>query len=198
MLVFGHLGITLGAAVLLDGALSRSLPSCDVPANPGGRETRPVKPSLLSRIDLRLLLIGSLLPDIVDKPIGTVLFRSTFENGRIFCHSLLFMLMMALAGFLVYRHYRKTWLLALSFGTLAHLVLDYMWRQPRTLLWPFYGLTFEKQNLTDLPEEILHGLYTAPSLYVPEIISAVILIGFAIVLWRRREWRAFVKSGHIL
>ena len=85
MLVFGHLGITLGAAVLLDGALSRSLPSCDVPANPGGRETRPVKPSLLSRIDLRLLLIGSLLPDIVDKPIGTVLFRSTFENGRIFC-----------------------------------------------------------------------------------------------------------------
>ncbi|MBA7692845.1 hypothetical protein ES703_101414 [subsurface metagenome] len=79
MLIFGHVGITLGAAVFLNGALTKSYSLCA-----GGRASGLA--SLGNRIDIRLLLLGSLLPDIIDKPIGQFFFRDTFSNGRIFCH----------------------------------------------------------------------------------------------------------------
>ena len=71
MLIFGHAGITLGAATLLTGALSSSRFSQKVPAaNPSPGDKVSWFTYLGSYIDIRLLLIGSLLPDIVDKPIG--------------------------------------------------------------------------------------------------------------------------------
>jgi len=63
MLIFGHAGITLGATALLNGALTKSYSLCA-----GGRASWLA--SLGNRIDIRLLLLGSLLPDIIDKPAG--------------------------------------------------------------------------------------------------------------------------------
>lgn len=103
--------------------------------------------SLGNSIDMRLLLVGSLLPDIIDKPVGMFFFRDSLSNGRIFCHTLLFLILVTVAGLYFYRRYSKTWLLAFSFGTLTHLVFDQMWRTPQTLFWPLFGLPFERADI---------------------------------------------------
>ena len=189
----GHMGITLGAAAVLNGAVCKvySLSTQPTQRTP---QTRQTKPYLLFRIDLRLLLIGSLLPDIIDKPVGWLF----LSNGRIFCHTFLFMVFVSLGGFYLYRRYRKNWLLAVSFGTLMHLVLDQMWLHSRTLLWPLYGFTFEKIDPAHFVEDTLDGLRTNPAVYVPEIIGAGILICFVWMMVQRRMMFAFIRDGKVV
>ena len=214
MLIFGHVGITLGAAVTLNGTLSKSYPLTTkenkikeppqasselVPAQNRTSDSRASwLASLANSIDIRLLLLGSLLPDIIDKPIGQFFFRDTLSNGRIFCHTLLFLILITLAGLYLYRSCGKAWLLVLSFGTFTHLILDQMWLEPRTILWPLYGFAFEKIDLTDWTENIFHALRTNPGVYVPEIVGAVILIWFTLVLVRDRKIRTFIKKGQVV
>ena len=213
MLVFGHTGITLGAAAVLAGIVnSGRLPEAaeNQATDSPPRSSRPIPAlnnfprdkvswftSLGSYIDIRLLLIGSLLPDIIDKPIGQFFFKETFSNGRIFCHTLLFLIIITLTGLYLYRRRSTTWLLVLSFGTFTHLVCDLMWRSPRTLLWPIYGLAFERLDLIDWMPRMLHMLVTYPKVYVPELVGAVILIWFAVGLVRGRKAFAFVKYGQV-
>lgn len=194
MFLLGHMGITLGAAVLLDAALSKSH-SISTQSNQQLQYNQQTKPSLLSRIDLRILLVGSLLPDIIDKPVGDVFFQDTFSNGRIFCHTLLFLALITLAGFYLYRNYGRAWPLVLSFGTFIHLILDQIWVEPSTLLWPFYGFAFEKIEQTHMLDYWFREMHTAPSVYVPEIIGAVILGWFCLGLARKRKVHAFIRKG---
>ncbi len=211
MLILGHVGFTLGAAVLLDRVISKSPPyfairdkevkhnrssSESVAAqagNPG--TTSSAFASLANHIDIRILLIGALLPDIIDKPVGHYFFRDTFSTGRIYCHTLLFAVILLLAGLYLYTSRKKLWLLVLSFGTFIHLILDQMWLQPRTLLWPLYGLTFEREDLTDWTLDILRNLVSLPQVYVIEIIGATILIWFISTLIRNKTVYAFIKKG---
>ena len=193
MLVMGHAGITLGTAVLLGRVLLGGPSSFSQPTSPTDRE----RPPWVSRIDLRFLVLGSLLPDIIDKPIGLVIFRDTFSSGRIFSHTLLFLSLMALAGFWLFRRRAKTWLLVLSFGTCIHLILDQMWLERRTLLWPLYGLEFGRIDVTQVVHHWFDGLLTDPAVYVPEIVGAGILLWFLLLLVRRRSVYDFVRKGRI-
>ncbi len=153
--------------------------------------------SVADNIDIRILLVGSLLPDIVDKPVGVFLFRAIFDNGRIVCHTLLFTIVIMLAGLYLYRSRGKTWLLVLSFGSLMHIMLDKMWLYPRTFLWPLYGLAFEKVGVENWLYYISHALVTDPPTFISELIGAAILFWFALVLLKRRKVLAFIKCGHI-
>ena len=212
MLVFGHVGITLGAAALLAKTLPISFSkitaneamefsSSSSQAAPTLSNLQSHKASwfasLGSLIDIRLLLIGSLLPDIIDKPIGLLLLRETLSNGRIFCHTLLLLILITIAGLYLYRSRGRTHLFAVSFGILTHLIFDQMWRAPRTLLWPVYGLTFDRMNVSDWMPNILHASFTNPATYLPELVGAVILVWFAITLMLQRKALHFLKSGRV-
>jgi hypothetical protein len=148
-------------------------------------------------VDLRVLLIGSLLPDIIDKPAGQLFFRTTFGNGRIMAHTLLFLLLLDLTGLLLYRRRGRTWLLALAFGTATHLVFDQMWRQPRTLWWPAYGLTFPRADLTNWFPGMLHALVANPALLASEVTGAAVLGLLSLLLLRRKNVRAFLRHGTV-
>jgi hypothetical protein len=210
MLLFGHVGITLAVAALAN----RAIDSCSLPAT----RNRPRWSHEISsdgclvedhrsipgaswvvalgrRIDIRVLLIGSLLPDIVDKPLGQVFFKETFSNGRIFCHSLLFLLLVGLLGLYLYRIHQRVSFLVLSFSVLTPLILDQMWRQPRTLLWPLFGFAFEKVELRGWLQGILHSMYADPGAYVPDAIGLMALSWFALALVRRRTVRVFITHG---
>ena len=207
MLVLGHAGITLGAATLLAGVLENtsffraaggqaSGSSPDHPLSVLGR-ARSWLVSLGSRIDIRILLVGSLLPDIIDKPVGHLLFRQTFSSGRIFSHSLLFLSMVTLAGSYLYRRSARTWLLVCSLGTFTHLICDQMWRAPQTLLWPLLGLSFERASVTGWLPRIIHALLTDPEVYVPELVGAMILLWFVYVLRRQGVVTSFLRYGQL-
>ncbi len=214
MLLFGHIGITLGAAVLATGLATRSrsagsrrsevttrcLHSSPELSTLDCSDTNRLSwiRSLASFLDIRLLAVGSLLPDIIDKPVGQWLFRDTFSNGRLFTHTLLFLILICVAGLYLYRSGKRTWLLALSFGTFTHLVFDEMWRAPRTLLWPIYGFTFDRIDLTGWAGSMLHALLTDPPTWVTELAGAAVLFWFAFVLLRSRGVFAFIKYGRVV
>ena len=197
MLPIGHLGITLGTVKLLDVARTGWYhhPAISNKRAEQSSNTSQSRTSLLSKVDVRFLLLGSILPDIIDKPMGRVFFQDTFSNGRIFCHTLLFLIIIAVAGFLLYRCRNKTWLLVISFGVLMHLVLDEMWLQPHTLLWPLYGWAFPKSDIDDYARHMLDELASNPTVYIPEIIGALFLIWAGVLLVHRKRVHKFIKTG---
>ena len=72
------------------------------------------------------LEIGALLPDLIDKPVGEVIFASTIANGRIIGHTLFFVLLLALIGVYVYKKRKDSRGLALASGSFSHLLEDQM------------------------------------------------------------------------
>lgn len=182
MLLFAHPGITLGAATIIADAVNR----------------KPSWFASLSRyLDIRWLLVGSLLPDIIDKPVGQYFFRDTFDNGRIFAHTLLFLIVISAAGFYLLKKSRRTWLLALAAGTFAHLILDEMWQTPVTLFWPVLGFSFPKEELEGWAGNIWKALFSDPRVYVPELIGLALLSLLALSLIRHKKVRAFIKHGEV-
>lgn len=170
MLLFGHLGLTVA----------------------GGRVVEKLARGKLAP-DYRVLLVGAVLPDLVDKPIGYVLMSSSFNNGRLFAHSLLFLAGLTLAGLLADGRARPV-LLTLALGTAIHLALDYMWLLPTILLWPLLGW-----RLPSLPGgtwgDVWLVLQRDPAIYLPEVIGALVLFYFPVRLWRRRAFGAFWRTG---
>jgi len=213
MLVLGHTGITLGIAVLLSGAFSRSysltakrngetqhlgqLPEVSSSQNRSATGRLSWITFLASNIDIRVLLIGSLLPDIIDKPIGLFFFQDTISNGKIICHTLIFLILITLAGLYLYNNKSRgrVSLLAVSFGVFTHLIFDQMWRAPRTLFWPIYGFTFDRMVHTDWIPNILHALMTDPQVYVPELVGTAILVWFTLALLCKRKVFSFLRYG---
>ena len=187
MLLLAHTGITLGAATLLAGV-----------AQFKERRRHGLVAwfsSLSEYADIRVLLVGSMLPDIIDKPIGMYFFRETISSGRIFSHTLLFLVILAAAGYFLYRRRRQTWLLVLAFATLLHLLLDAMWLTPRTLLWPFLGFSFDKMEYTDWYSLWFQDLFEHPDIFIPELLGLAILLWFGVTLINRRKVGVFLRHG---
>ena len=193
MYVFAHTGITTGTALLLNsfvGGHSANAPkeraesSAGTPAE--SRFGEAWVTSLGRRIDLRVLLVGSLLPDIVDKPIGRLVY-GTF-GYRLYCHTLLFLVVTAIAGLSLYLSRHKNWLLILAFGIFMHLVLDEVWLDPTTFLWPLKGLSLSEPAAS---YESVHCFYAW------EAVGLVVLGWIAWVLVRRGKVRAFIRHGQV-
>lgn len=101
------------------------------------------------------LALGSMLPDIIDKPLGLLAF-GTAEQGRTFGHTHLFLMVLAtLAAYL-----KNVRMASVSVGVLAHLVLDSMWKSPVILFWPLLGNFPPVQDLgvSDYILALLYGL----------------------------------------
>ena len=77
-------------------------------------------------------------------------------------------------------------------------MLDTMWQWPRTLLWPAYGLAFDKGDVSGWMQGVLRELLTNPAYYVPEIIGVIVLGWFSWNLLRRRKFLAFVWRGEVV
>ena len=138
MLLFAHLGLTLASA------------------------------RFMSKADLAFLVLGSMLPDIIDKPLGLIAFGSP-NMGRTFAHTLLFLLLLVALSF----YSRDIRLNSMSWGVLAHLTLDSMWNSPVTLLWPLLGNFPEALHLDTL--SYLGAIFSNlsdPGILVPELARA--------------------------
>lgn len=163
MLLLGHIGVSLVAAQMLDRA---------VLARHRG-------------LDYRLLMVGSLLPDIVDKPIGVYLLPQVFHSGRIMGHTLLFSLILLGIGAWRYRRGRVG-LFSLGLGSLFHLAEDEMWNQPGVLWWPLLGWglagTWSGESFL---RQMLRALLV-PQVFAAEAVGGLVLAYF---LWRGARGR---------
>jgi inner membrane protein len=189
MLFFGHIGITVGAGTVLAGIRENRL------------DNRVMRKSWITslsyHVDIRVLMVGSLLPDIIDKPVGQYIFPGTFSNGRIFSHTLLFLILLSAVGLWLYRNRHKVWLLTLAAGTCVHLILDGMWNTPSTLFWPAMGLTFQKIDVESWFPHLFKSLVSDPVILTSEIVGLAVILWFGLTLLRRKKVSVFLKSGKV-
>ncbi len=178
MIFFGHLGITTGVFKIYEKVFYKK---------------RDLSRKTL--IDYRVVLVGAILPDIIDKPIGAYFFRSTFHNSRIFAHTLIFSTILILIG--LYRLFksRKHNILILGICTSIHLILDSMWLYPNILFWPCYGLKFAQRAEGNWLNSDINRLIADPSYYFPEIIGFAIIAYYFWPLVKNKRIKSFLNSG---
>lgn len=108
----------------------------------------------LKKIQPKWLLVGTLLPDLIDKPVFFLMgVYAYFDHGgwvpgkRGFAHTLLFLAILAVVGGLR----RSRVLIAISIGVCTHLILDLFSKLPGShgmreslsvFLWPLMGTDF--------------------------------------------------------
>ena len=212
MLLFGHIGYTLAAGLLINYSLvkNRNITNQEKRENPDTTFQEPVLkgPSakywtLIKKtksFDLRFLILGSLLPDIIDKPVGRYFFSDVYGSGLIYCHTLMFVIILALIGFIIKAVFNKFFFLLLAFGSFVHHILDFLWLEPDILLWPLFGFNFPKGEPVPFVEW-LWGLvvqaFQRPWIAVPELIGAIITLWFVWLLYHQRKIRSFIIKGKI-
>lgn len=203
MLLFGHTGIPL-AVIWISQKTAFQFRFGDSgrlqEQRAGGNPDSPPQTNLTQvtrGLDYRMLLVGSMLPDILDKPLGTWLMADIFGNGRIFGHTLLFSLILLGVGVYLFAGSRRAGILSLALGSLAHLGLDQMWLQAETLLWPLFGWSFPKGDVSQWLEKIVRSLVSKPGVYIPELIGAFCLAVFFADTIRRRKLRHFLRTGQV-
>lgn len=135
------------------------------------------------RFDYRLLIVGALLPAVVDGLRGSlgVVHSVTFSVG------LLAILMLATHG----RRPIRSSLLGLPVGTLLHLVFSGAWTQSEVFWWPFLGT-----DLGEVPTLVAsRGWWNVP----------LELVGIALCVWIVRAARLadpgprrdFLRTGRL-
>ena len=159
MFIFGHVGITLGIFYSLYRLYSKDNFSSAVP----------------------YIVVGSLLPDIIDKPLGRIILADTIGSGRIFAHTLLFVTLLGLLGYYLYKKgYPK--FLVIAGASFCHLLEDQIWNSPKVFFWPFLGWDFPKDQISGSFIEYLMIIFNRsyyPALtevFISEIIGLIIII----------------------
>lgn len=168
MLLFGHLGITLAIVFSILYVLKKE-----------------------KNVDYRILIIGIFLPDIIDKILGHLIFYESLSNGRIFSHTLLFLLAVTIMVIVT-----RAKLILLPVGIAFHLIEDRMWMDSKTLLWPFLGFEFPKVEIENYLYFIFHKLLTDPFIYTTETLGFAITLTFFIKfkMYRKENLISFIKG----
>jgi hypothetical protein len=154
MLLFGHVGLTVGLA----RALSRE-------------------------VDVRWVAVASMLPDIIDKPLRYCIAPAfTQSNTRTVGHSLTVIAVGMVVVLLLRRTIRGARIVALVLP--LHLLLDGMWAPDLrvSLFWPWAGNGFPPLNevgLSGVWNHLVHNLYDPVNLAGE--LAGILVLGF---LWR--------------
>jgi inner membrane protein len=145
------------------------------------------------RIDYRVVLLGALLPDLIDIPLGRFVFR---EHGsqQLYGHTLLLLVVLSLVVMLFMRGETARRWFVLPMAALIHLGLDAMWNQPITFYWPLFGTAFPRGTL---------GSWSAWLTQPSQIIKELVGLGLLAYLWighdlqDRTHRREFLRTGKL-
>jgi len=92
------------------------------------------------KVDLRLLVLGALTPDLIDLIGGALLGQPTRQRWG---HALIVPSVAAILILLTNRRgRRRRQLMTIVVAWLFHIVLDGVWMREQTFLWPFFGTDF--------------------------------------------------------
>jgi len=206
MLLFGHTGITAGIVktchILINNPLASYQPdSSSLFSLTVSKKWLPLYHCLngirrqLGSIDYRIVLLGSLLPDILDKPWWLVTSIDILPSGRAYGHTFLFNLALFICGLILIK-YKKSWLLIISLSSIIHLILDQMWDSTVALWWPLLG-PFHSVDTTAWLSNMIRGLPSNPGTYIPEIIGLLIILLMGYRLIVRKRILNFIRTGAI-
>jgi hypothetical protein len=147
------------------------------------------------RVDYRIVAVASLLPDLVDKPIGRIFFRSEFESGRLFGHTLLLNVALFCVLFFMRGKAKRKFVLVPT-ASLLHLAQDAMWSTPEVFWWPLFGTEFPRSPVTGGVLSFMHPSNVS-GFYWQEA------VGLALIVWlfvshgmlNREGIKTFIRTG---
>ena len=141
------------------------------------------------RVDLRAIVFWTLVADLIDKPLGLVVFADTINNGRVWFHSLAVNLVLS-AALLAWRK-PPVYVLALW----LHQLCDRMWMRPWVALWPLSGAF----GYRDLPlDEWVYSILN-PYNVISEAVGVAVLTFFVFRyrLYQADRLRALFRTGRL-
>ncbi len=169
MFLLGHIGITIGIFFIL-GYL---------------------RPDI--HIRYWYVGLGAILPDIIDKLIGRVLFADSLANGRLFAHTIIFNFLLFLVGFYLYRRSKDAHIFFISGAVFLHIIEDRMWSAPETLFWPIFGFAFPHgipgEYWVDYFLNIIQNSFTPVFSidFISDVIGFITLVFIAASIYRRNK-----------
>lgn len=132
-----------------------------------------------------------MLPDLIDKTIGSMI----FGIGRWIGHSLLFLTLMAVIVSSILKYQKNTawvdrypsqrWVLLIYIGSLAHLLLDLPGINHVVVFWPFFGPFPDGSR-----EGFLLGYRSARTM-----LTEVIGLGFLVYIGINEKWEKIKWYG---
>ncbi len=198
MLLFGHLGTTLGAARIIESLSSKS----------GSTQAK-------ASIDYRLIMLGAMLPDIIDKPLVLMLADKPVGSARFIAHSLIFTVALLVFGELCEVVFERSGFLIIACASFAHIIEDLIWCTPKVLFWPYYNWVYGNINtsrptfssgyiesrvriITTSVSKLNWGeILSKPSVFIPELIGGVIIVYFLAKLILNRKLFEFIRTGKL-
>ena len=204
MLFFSHIGITTGLVKVCQELVTCRKPCyseiCLKPQSGTAQSRKRVLLNIIrdkmKSIDYRFVLLGSLLPDIIDKPIWVFTSNNFKWGGRGYAHTFLFSFLLFIVGFMLVTRWKKNWLITISLCSFIHLVFDHMWLNTTTLWWPLLGSIQRTITAGWLPS-LWHGLISNPYDYVTETMGFIITLYIGLRLIMSGRVMQFLKTGDI-
>lgn len=145
------------------------------------------------RIDYRYVLIGAVLPDLVD----AILYRGSPDRGV--AHSIVAVIAVAVVVILGLRGERRLAVFGIPVGWLLHLVGDGMWNAPRTFLWPAFGTEFAASPGEPYSWDLLTDPLAHLGTWGAEVAGLLLLAWFWVAFGLGHEGRfgLFLKDGYL-
>ena len=182
MFAFGHVGLTIGAAYASRLAASRW------------------KDRLAVRsLDFRPVIVGSMLPDLIDKPLGLWLAPGLVDHSlRSIAHTLVFAAGLLGVGLAVWASGRGPRTALLAASNAGHLAMDQMWRNTLILFWPMLGWDFRAlyPSFSEWAADHISDAFRVFTDY-PELAGLLIIVAFVARLVYTRRARQFLASGSL-
>ncbi len=149
------------------------------------------------RIDYRFILLGAILPDIVDPVVG--LFVPQGPSGRGVAHSILAVVVVSVVIIVGLRGETRLAWFGLGVGWLLHLVGDGMWSSPETFFWPAFGNTFSATPAEPYSWDLFVHPLDHLSTWAGELVGFAILVWFWVAFELGRDGRArlFLRDGYL-
>jgi membrane-bound metal-dependent hydrolase YbcI (DUF457 family) len=138
--------------------------------------------------------LGAVLPDLIDKPLGYIILSGSVGYGRIYTHTLLFLILALAVGIILLWAFRSPVVLAGAIGVASHQFLDTMWVYPRNWLYPFRGPFHGGAESRDLWSLLMAEL-SEPSEW---ILFAALLIAALLLLNTEVRTALFERIGPLL
>jgi hypothetical protein len=86
-----------------------------------------------------LCVAASILPDVIDKPLGFIFLPDDLGPGRTFFHALLAVMLITAIAYLVWRFRRSILVFLVAGSVMLHQILDAMWHEPVIWFYPLLG-----------------------------------------------------------
>ena len=149
------------------------------------------------RIDYRFILVGAILPDLVDGVLGLFLFEGS--SGRWVAHSILAVVVVTVMIVVVLRGERRLAVFGIAVGWLLHLVGDGMWQAPLTFLWPAFGTDFSTTPREPYSWDLVSDPLSHALTWGGELVGLAVLAWFVVAfrLGEPDRRKTFLRDGYL-